>query len=374
MSKLIIVVNEDRFFLSHRKEIAMRAAKSGFDVTIVCKDTGRRAEIEQLGMKMVELPIDPTGMSLGAELKSFLFLRSFFRKQKPDIVHLVGLKCSLWGGLAGRLTRVRGMLMAYSGLGVLFIKEPLSVTARGTLAVLRFNHRKDNAIALFQNAEDKALFIKHKVVRDSQCRFIKGSGVDLSEFAYRPDPSGDVVTVIFTGRMIREKGVMDLCDAAERLRAEYQGRVRFIMCGRLSAAAGALTGEEIEARCDGDYIQWLGFRTDVKDLLTASNIIVFPSYYREGVPKSLIEAAAIGLPIITTDSVGCRDTVEEGVNGFKVPVKDSAALADRIRTLVDDRALRQRMGKESRRIAERDFSLEDVVSRHMAIYRELLDK
>ena len=374
MSKLIIVVNEDRFFLSHRKEIAMRAAKSGFDVTIVCKDTGRRAEIEQLGMKMVEMPIDPTGLSLGAELKSFLFLWSFFRKQKPDIVHLVGLKCSLWGGLAGRLTHVRGMLMAYSGLGVLFIKEPLSVTARGTLAVLRFNHRKDNAIALFQNAEDKALFIKHKVVRDSQCRFIKGSGVDLSEFAYRPDPSGDVVTVIFTGRMIREKGVMDLCDAAERLRAEYQGRVRFIMCGRLSAAAGALTGEEIEARCDGDYIQWLGFRTDVKDLLTASNIIVFPSYYREGVPKSLIEAAAIGLPIITTDSVGCRDTVEEGVNGFKVPVKDSAALAEKIRVLVDDRALRQRMGKESRKIAERDFSLDDVVSRHMAIYRELLDK
>lgn len=374
MSKLIIVVNEDRFFLSHRKEIAMRAAKSGFDVTIVCKDTGRRAEIEQLGMKMVEMPIDPTGLSLGAELKSFLFLWSFFRKQKPDIVHLVGLKCSLWGGLAGRLTHVRGMLMAYSGLGVLFIKEPLSVTARGTLAVLRFNHRKDNAIALFQNAEDKALFIKHKVVRDSQCRFIKGSGVDLSEFAYRPDPSGDVVTVIFTGRMIREKGVMDFCDAAELLRAEYQGRVRFVMCGRLSAAAGALTGEEIEARCDGDYIQWLGFRTDVKDLLTASNIIVFPSYYREGVPKSLIEAAAIGLPIITTDSVGCRDTVEEGVNGFKVPVKDSAALAEKIRVLVDDRALRQRMGKESRKIAERDFSLDDVVSRHMAIYRELLDK
>ena len=372
MNKLIIIVNEDRFFLSHRKDIAVRALQEGFEVLVACKDTGQMQAVRDLGLRVVDLPINPTGMSLGAEMETFRFLCRLFRTERSDVVHLVGLKAALWGGLAGRLTGVPGMLMAYSGLGVMFGSERLSVTAKGVLMALRWGHRGRRSLALFQNDEDRDLFLAHRVVRPEQCRFIKGSGVDLTEFAFRPDPDNARVQVIFTGRMVREKGALLLCDAAERLRERYASRAQFLLCGRLSNTPGSLTQEELEARLDGDYIQWLGLRSDVKELLSGANIFAFPSFYREGLPKSVIEAEAIGMPVVTTDSVGCRDTVEDGVNGFLIPVQDVEALTDRLARLIDDRELRLRMGRASREKAEREFSLSDVVRKHMDLYRELL--
>ena len=177
--------------------------------------------------------------------------------------------------------------------------------------------------------------------------------------------------VIFTARMVREKGTLILIDAAEELRKDYEGKVDFWLCGKLSDNPNALTEEELRLRCDDNYIKWLGFRKDVKELLRQASIVAFPSYYREGVPKSLIEACATGRPIVTTNSIGCKDTVEDGVNGFLIPIKDSHALAEKLKVLIDNPALRQKMGMESRRIAERDFSLDNVVAKHLEIYSNL---
>jgi glycosyltransferase involved in cell wall biosynthesis len=129
---------------------------------------------------------------------------------------------------------------------------------------------------------------------------------------------------------------------------------------------------KLEAVCDGEYIKWLGHRTDILNLLQKSHIVAFPSYYKEGLPKSLIEAAAVGRPIITTDATGCRDTVEDGYNGYLVPIKDSDALAEKLAILIDNKQLRVEMGRHSRALAERDFSLDDVVAKHLAIYRALV--
>lgn len=178
--------------------------------------------------------------------------------------------------------------------------------------------------------------------------------------------------VIFTARMVREKGTLILIDAAEELRKDYEEKVDFWLCGGLSENPNALTEEELRSRCDDSYIKWLGFRKDVKELLQQASIVAFPSYYREGVPKSLIEACATGRPIITTESIGCKDTVEDGVNGFLIPIKDSHALADKLRILIDNPELRRSMGKESRRIAERDFSLDDVIRKHLEVYQSLV--
>ena len=126
----------------------------------------------------------------------------------------------------------------------------------------------------------------------------------------------------------------------------------------------------MEKLCDGKYIKWLGYRDDVKQLLVQSHIMAFPSYYREGVPKSLIEACAIGRPIVTTNSIGCKDTVDDGVNGYLIPIKDSIALADRIKQLIDNKELRETMGKASRQKAEREFSVDDVIQKHLKIYEQ----
>lgn len=367
-----MVVNEDRFFLSHRKEIAMAARKQGWDVTIVCKNTGQWQEVEALGLRMVELPINPTGMKLRQELRTLVFLYRLYRKECPDVVHHVGLKTMLWGGLAARLTGVRGVVNAVSGLGMMFTDGRVSMTARGVLALLRFASHRTGVRVIFQNHEDEGLFLQHRVITENQSVYIKGSGVDLNAFAYTPQTDDKVVRILFMARMVREKGVAILVEAAERLRSDFDGKVEFWLCGRLAANLDALSKADLETMCDGSYIKWLGHRDDMAELLMASHIVAFPSYYREGVPKSLIEACAIGRSIVTTDNIGCRDVVEDGRNGFLVPVRDSAALADKLRILIEDKSLREEMGRNGRRKAEKEFSLKDVVDKHLQLYNELL--
>ena len=366
--KLLMVVNEDRFFLSHRKDIALAAQEKGWEVSIVCKDTGRKKEVEALGLKMIELPINPTGTNILQEIKTFHFLFNLYRKDRQVVVHHVGLKNILWGGLAAKLTKVKSVVNAVSGLGVVFSEDSSSLISKGILLILRFSHHRKGVHVIFQNHEDEKLFLQNHIIKSEQIVFIKGSGVDLNEYRYTPEQGDDIIKVLFTARMVKEKGVIVLVNAAEQLRKEYEGRVEFWLCGGLSNNPKAIKQAELERMCDGHYIKWFGYRDDVRQLLAHSHIMAFPSYYREGVPKSLIEACAIGRPIVTTNSIGCRDTVEDGINGFLIPIKDSKTLAQRLKKLIDDKELRDAMGKASRQKAEREFSIENVIKKHLEVY------
>ena len=369
--KLFVIVNEDRFFLSHRKEIALAAREAGWDVTVVCKDTGQRQDVEALGLKMLELPINPTGMNLSQELRTWWFLYSLYIKNRDAVIHHVGLKNILWGGLAAKLARVHGVVNAVSGMGAIFSGDKMGMTARGILALMRFSNKRKRVKVIFQNQEDKTLFLNRGVVGESQVEFIKGSGVDLNDFRYVPEPVSETLKVVFTARMVKEKGVMELIEAAERLRKDYEGKLEFWLCGRLAVNADAVSKEELETRCDGRYIKWLDFQKDIRSILEQCHIMAFPSYYREGVPKSLIDACAVGRPIVTTNSIGCKDVVDDGVNGFLIPVRDSEALAQKLRILIEDKNLRVSMGRATREKAEREFGLDSVVERHLEIYSEL---
>ena len=370
--KLLMIVNEDRFFLSHRKEIALAAQKAGWEVSIVCKDTGQRKDVEALGLKMIELPINPTGTNILQELKTFWFLYTLYKKNKDAVVHHVGLKDILWGGLAAKLAGVRGVVNAVSGLGVIFSGEKMGLMAKGILSIMRFSNHRKGVKVIFQNQEDIDLFRQHGIVNESQCEFIKGSGVDLNVFRYVPEKESDKLKVVFSARMVKEKGIIELIEAAELLRKDYEKKLEFWLCGRLADNADAISKEELEARCDGKYIQWLDFQKDMKSILECSHIMAFPSYYREGVPKSLIDACAVGRPNVTTHSIGCKDVVDDGVNGFLVPIKDSHALAEKLRILIEDKDLRIKMGKAAREKAEREFSIEQVIKKHLEIYNNIL--
>lgn len=371
MKELFIIVNVDWFFLSHRREIALQAQEAGWDVTVVAHDTGKGDVIKNLGLKYINLPIDATGMNPFHELKTLHFLIGLYRKNRDAIFHHVGLKNILWGSLAARQAKVKGVVNAVSGLGSLFANER-SIVNKILLKVLKYGHKHKNLKVIFQNHDDEKLFEDKNIVAENQKRFIKGSGVDLEDFSFLPMPSGDKIKVIFTGRMIEEKGVLILTEAAEKLRHDFEESVEFLLVGDLYPNPKALTKKDIESHCDGKYIKWLGYRTDVKNLLSQSSIVAFPSYYREGLPKSLIEANAIGRPIITTNSIGCKDTVEDGINGFLIPIKDSDALADKLRILICDDELRKEMGYNARKIAERDFSISNVIDQHLKIYDELI--
>ena len=376
MANLFIIVNVDTFFLSHRKDIALRAMREGYDVTIVANDTGKGDEIRSMGLKFVDLPINKTGLNLLEEVKTFLFIYRLIGRERPDIVHLVGMKVILWGGLAARLRGVKGIVSAVSGLGVMFSPEYCrgvrKLMSKGVLSVMRYIHRRSGAYCIFHNTEDLDLFVSNGITDRAHCVRTMGSGIDLNRYVYKEEPVAGKIRVLFTARMVEDKGVLVLIEAAERLRAEYGDKAEFLLCGGLETNPLAVSRERLEQLCDGVYIQWLGRRNDVHELLEQSHIFAFPSYYKEGLPKSCIEATAVGRPVITCDSTGCRDTVIDGKTGFLVPVKDSMVLAEKLKVLFDDTSLRQEMGRNARSFAEEVFSLKDVIDAHLKIYKILI--
>lgn len=386
MKKLFIIVNVDWFFLSHRLPVALAAQKAGWDVTIVTADTGKLKDIEAKGLKTINLPMSRSGKNLLEELSTLNFLRKLYKREKPDVVHHVGMKTILWGTLAAKFAKVNGVVNAISGLGGFFAEDNKGLMAKLMPKVLKFSHDRKNLLCIFQNNEDKGLYVSNKIIKEDQARYIKGSGVDLKEFCYTPEPgsdslsglnslnglSGSKLRVILTARMIVEKGIFILTEAAERLRSKYEDKVEFLLVGGIDDHPGAITKEQLEAVCDGKYIQWLGYRTDVKQLLQSSHIVAFPSYYMEGLPKSLIEADAIGRPVITCNSVGCKEAVIDGYNGYLIPTKDADALVEKLDILLSNAKLRQKMGRNSRAYAEANFSLDVVIERHLKIYEELM--
>jgi glycosyltransferase involved in cell wall biosynthesis len=350
------------------------ALREGYNVTIVAEDTGKAEEIRDLGLKFIDLPMNSVGMNPFEDMKTLIFLCKLYKKEKPDIVHHVGLKSILWGTLAAKKVKINGIVNAISGLGIFFSEENKPILSRLIKSLLKYSHNRRNVCAIFQNNEDKELFLKDRISDKSKIDMIKGSGVNLNEFKYTPEPDNDPVKIVFMARMVRDKGVFELVEAAELLREGYENKVQFLLCGGLHPNPTSLKKEDFDRICDGKYIIWLGHRTDVKNILEQSHIVTLPSYYKEGLPKSLIEGTAIGRPIVTTDSIGCRDAVIDGYNGFIIPVKNGQALAEKLKVLIDDKDLRVNMGKNSRDYAEKNFSLDVVIDRQLSVYNRLISK
>lgn len=372
--RLLLVVNEDRFFLSHRKEIALRALEKGWDVTIVAKNTGKKDEVEAFGLRFIEMPVNPTGKKLHQEFRTLKFLYDLYGKHQGAIIHHVGLKNIAWGSVAARLRHAAGVINAVSGLGYIFSEFNPSKIKNLLIPVLRWGMATDNVTLIYQNKDDMALFRNNKIGKKSKTYRIKGSGVDLTQFYHQKKEESSPLRVIFAARMVKDKGVLDFIKAAELLRPKYEGKVEFVLCGSLSSNPYAVTENELNCLCDGKYIKWLGFRDDMPEQYAQSDIMCFPSYYREGVPKAIIDASAASLPIVTCDSVGCRDAVEEGVNGFKVPPQSPEKLAEKLELLLNDREMREGMGEASRQKAEKEYDVRKVVETHISIYEQSLKK
>ena len=355
--RLLFVVNNPAFFMSHRVPVALAAQRAGYDVHVATMDGPAVADIEALGMTHHVVPMTRSGKHPLQELGTLLSLLRLFRRLRPQVVHLVTIKPVLYGGIAARLARVPGMVAAISGLGFVFLSNSLkmrlvrAVVAR--LYRLALGHR--NSRVIFQNASDRDLLQSLGAVRDEQVVLIRGAGVDLDQYRALPEPPASPVVVTMVARLLRERGV----DVSMQL-------VGGVDAGNPASATPA----EVQAWQREGCVQALGERSDVPQLYAASHIAVLPSY-REGLPKSLIEAAACARAVVTTDVPGCRDAIDPGKTGLLVPVRDPQALADAIARLADDQALRQAMGTAGRALAERDFNIERVARLHVELYDTL---
>lgn len=369
---VLFVLNDAPFFVSHRLPLAIGALEAGYDVHLACPASPVTSDLRQLSIHVHEIPMDRRSSNPFTELRSFVSLVRLYRRLRPSLAHHVTVKPVLYGSLAARLTRVPAVVNAVSGLGYVFISEGWTARVRRTLVEFiyrrAFAHR--HLCVIFQNPDDRDRFCRQKIARAEQTVLIRGSGVDLSSFMQRPEPDG-IPVVMLASRMLWDKGVGEFVGAAERL-GHAGVRARFVLVGDTdSGNPSAVSAEQLERWVDAGIVEWWGRRNDMPAVLASSSIVCLPSY-REGLPKVLLEAAAAGRPIVTTDVPGCREVVRDAENGYLVAARNPDALAQAIARLVKDAALRAKMGARSREIAESEFGVERVVEATLVLYDRLL--
>lgn len=376
--RLLFVVNVDWFFLSHRLPLALAAVAQGFDVHIAAGVTDKVEELQGYGFTLHSIDLDRRSSGACNAVVTFWQIWQVYKKVRPDIVHLVTIKPVILGGIAARFAGISAVVFAVSGLGFVFLAQGKKAEIRRLVVGLlyRFAFGQDNIIVVFQNPDDKASLMSLAHLPLVKVRIIRGSGVDLRQYSKKPLPNS-VPIVLLAARLLADKGVREFVQAARLLQYSMPAGercVRFVLVGSIDPDNPAsLTESELMNWADEGVVELWGQRSDMPQVLESSYLVVLPSY-REGLPKVLIEAAAIGRAVITTDVPGCRDAIEDGITGILVPVKNPEALAHAIKQLLDDPVRCKLMGMAARALAERAFDVKSVVAEHIKIYDELMTK
>jgi len=368
---LLFVVTEDWYFWSHRLPMAEAAQTAGFDVAVACRVDAHRAAIEGRGIRVMPLTrLRRSGLNPLAEGRAVVELVALYRRERPAVVHHVAMKPVVYGALAARLTGVPGVVNALAGLGFVFTAQSLKARLlRPVLsAAFRLLLNQPGSRLLVQNADDAAAFAR--LVAPRRIVLVPGSGVDVTAFAPTPERAGPPVALC-VARLLWDKGIGELVEAARLLRDRGVPLVVRIAGDRDPANPRCIPEATLDAwRAEG-VVELLGRRDDIAALTAVAHIAVLPSY-REGMPKSLLEAAACGRPLVTTDVPGCRALVRDGVTGLVVPARDAGALADALARLAQDGALRQRLGAEARREAEEIYSTQAIGRAMVTLYQQVL--
>lgn len=368
---ILYLVSEDWYFLSHRLPLARAAREAGARVVVATRINDDRATLEAEGFAVAPIPFDRSGLNPIADLKTLAEIRRVYQRERPDLVHQVAMKPTLYGTLAALMTGVPQVVNAMAGMGFLFISQGLKArllrpAIRGAMGWL---NRRAQVSVIVQNDDDRALFRDLLGVSDRKIATIRGSGVDVDALrpAEPPPISDDRPPVaLCLSRMLWDKGIGELVEAARLLGARgVPLTVRLV--GPSDANPAAIPRETIEAWVAEGLVEAAGKTRDVAGEYARSHIAVLPSY-REGLPKSLLEAAACGRPIVATDAPGCREVCVEGETGLRVPVRAVEPLADALERLARDATLRAQMGQAARRLAEERFSIDRIVAETLALY------
>jgi len=372
LGHLLFVVTEDWYFCSHRMQLAVAAKKAGYNVAVVTQETNHGDEIRQAGLRLIPIKFQRSGRNPFSDLMTMRSLIRIYRTEQPDLIHHVSLKPILYGSIAARFSGISNVINAMTGLGYVFSSEDLFARFIRFLIspFLRYIFSDRMTMIIFQNRDDLKTLEDRNLVKHEQAVIIRGSGVDTDIYVPGEDNT-DIPQVILVARMLWDKGVGEFVQAAKLL-IEKGIPVRFILIGDSdSENPAAISIEQLKAWQSEKVIEWMGRRDDIPKLLQQSTIACLPSY-REGLPKFLLEAASVGLPIVTADVPGCREVVINGENGYLVPPRNPEALADAIEKLLNDKALRREMGGKGRALVEREFGIEKIVEETLSLYQRML--
>jgi len=374
--KILFVGAEDWQFCIFRLPVAREARDAGWDVAVAtCVNSKDDADhIVAEGFRLIPLKdFRRGGLQPWREWSSIRELVRIYRLEKPDIVFHAALKPVLYGSLAARICGLGRTVNSVTGLGYIFISDHLKARFLRLFVRMAFSlllNRKESRL-IVQNHDDLQLFSVSGLVHSDRIRLIRGSGVDINRFRPTPEPEGDKIVVTLVARMLWDKGIAEFVEALRLLKQQGMSfRAQLVGFSDRENQACIPESRLHDWQQEG-LVEWLGKREDIPDIMAGSNIVVLPSY-REGLPKSLLEAAACGRAIVTTDVPGCREIVRHSVNGLLVPHRDADALAAAIKSLLQNGELRRQMGKVGREMVEQDFSEEKVVRETMAVFHSLL--
>lgn len=368
-ARLVYIVNDAAFFVSHRLPLGLRARAAGVDVVVVGPDGAGRDAIERAGLRFVSVPLDRSSTNPWGEARLLRALTAVLLRERPDLVHNVTIKPVIYGGLAARFARVPAVVSSVSGMGYVFIAKGMRAAARRAavhrLYRLALDHPRSRVI--FQNTDDRDAMVHGRLVSARDAVVVPGgSGVDLTSFDPSP-PTGPQV-VVLPGRMLRDKGVLEFAHAARRLRAAHPA-VRFALVGGLDTKnPSALREEELEDLTADGAVEWWGHRTDMPAVLAQAHIVCLPSY-REGTPKALLEAAAAGRAVVTTDVPGCRDAIRPNITGLLVEAGNADSLRQGLHGLLSDPERVASFGRAGRIFASECLGVDRVVEAVFDVYR-----
>jgi len=357
-------------FLSHldlnlylfRGPIIKELVEQGHKVYAICPSGENNDTLKSLGCEVVNYEINRKGLNPFAELLTIKKIYDAIKPLNLDILQNFTAKPNIYGSIAGKKAKIPLVCNAVTGLGSFYIDN--SFKSKIVRRIMNTLYKYANAKAdycIFQNSDDMKYFVENGFIDIKKAVLIKSSGIDTQTFVSQSTNTSDTLNVLMIARAIWHKGIKEFYEAASLLK---DLNVDFTLIGD--------TDEHNLSCADKKFlqtgnVQWLGHRDDIKEQIDKCAIFVLPSY-REGVPRTLLEAASMGKPIVTTDAVGCREVVDDGVNGFLVPIKDSKSLADKIRILIEDENMRSDFGKASRKKALEEFDVKVVVEQYLRLY------
>lgn len=367
--KVLLFANTDWYLYNFRLPLAQALRARGDEVVLVSPPGAYAERLQAAGFRWVAFPFSRRGTNPLREAATIWRLAEVYRRERPDLAHHFTIKCVLYGSLAARLAGVKRVVNAITGLGYVFTGTDRRARLLRPLVRGLYRPVLRGSQVIFQNPDDRDLFLREKLAQPDQIHLIKGSGVDVERFTPLPEPPGTPL-VVLPARLLWAKGVGEFVEAARLLKARGVD-VRMALVGDGDPHnPETVPPEQLDAWRGEGVVELWGWREDMPEVYRQTAVGCLPSY-REGLPRTLIELAACGRPLVASDVPGCREIVRSGENGLLVPPRDAAALADAIQKLVGSAQLRTEMGKRGRALAQAEFSTAQVVSETVRVYNIL---
>lgn len=344
--KILLIAPKTSTFINFRADLMKAISEKGNKIVAVCPEGGYEPILAELGAKCVLIPLKKNSLGLFNNMMYLQHLTKIIKKEKPDKIFAYTIKPVIFGSIAAKRAKVKEMYSMITGLGYVYAINTLKtkilrvICGIGYKIAFRYNQK-----VIFQNKDDREEFVHRNYLSKEKCEVVDGSGVNMEKFKRNPLPTDN--TFLMVSRILKQKGVREYLEAAKMVKEKYP-EAKFLYVGAEDKTQLAFNLDEVKEKyLDSGIVEYCGESNDVPSYLAKCTVFVLPSYYREGIPRTLLEALSMGRPIITTDTIGCRETVQEGKNGFLVPIKNPEALAEKMIYMIENRKILEKMSDES---------------------------